>query len=146
MHRRYQEAIEAYSRSPRLSPAIWNKMGIAYQMMFNAKDAARCYNQSLKLNPRNSQVINNLATVYDSEKNFRAGERYYRKALRLDPNSAISVPTSYPSTNSKRETKCTARLWRSILGSSISTRASASRTRLRSRIVECCTSTWQKDV
>jgi tetratricopeptide (TPR) repeat protein len=89
MHRRYQEAIEAYSRSPRLSPAIWNKMGIAYQMMFNAKDAARCYNQSLKLNPRNSQVINNLATVYDSEKNFRAGERYYRKALRLDPNSAL---------------------------------------------------------
>jgi tetratricopeptide (TPR) repeat protein len=89
MHHRYQEAIESYSQSASLSPAIWNKMGIAYQMMFNAKDAARCYNQSLKLNPRSAQVLNNLATVYDSEKNFHAGERFYRKALRLDPNSAL---------------------------------------------------------
>ena len=26
-----------------MTAAIWNKMGIDYQMMFNSKDAARCY-------------------------------------------------------------------------------------------------------
>ncbi len=45
-------------------------MGIAYQMMFNVKDATRCYNASLKLDPKNPQVLNNLATVYDSQKQY----------------------------------------------------------------------------
>ncbi len=64
-------------------------MGIAYQMMFNLKDATRCYNSSLKLDPRNATVLNNLATVYDSLKDYGAAERYYRKALKVDPHSAL---------------------------------------------------------
>jgi tetratricopeptide (TPR) repeat protein len=64
-------------------------MGIAYQMMFNLKDATRCYNASLKIDPRNSQVINNLGTVYDSLKQYGAAQRMYRKALKLNPRSAL---------------------------------------------------------
>ncbi len=45
---RYQAAIAAYSKAPEMTAAIWNKMGIAYQMMFNSKDAARCYKQSIQ--------------------------------------------------------------------------------------------------
>src|ERR1700722_15576632 len=63
-HQRYQAAIEAYSKAPEMTADIWNKMGIAYQMLFNAKDAARCYKESLMLDPANPQVMNNLATVY----------------------------------------------------------------------------------
>ncbi len=36
-HQRYQAAIAAYSKAPQMTAAIWNKMGIAYQMMFNSK-------------------------------------------------------------------------------------------------------------
>jgi tetratricopeptide (TPR) repeat protein len=89
VRRRYQAAIEAYSKVPNPSSLIWNKMGIAHQMMFNVKDAARCYNASLKLDPKNPQVLNNLATVYDSQKQYRNAERYYRKALKIDPHSAL---------------------------------------------------------
>lgn len=64
-------------------------MGIAYQMMFNVKDATRCYKESLKLNPRNASVLNNLGTVYDSSKNYSAAEKIYRKALKIDPKSAV---------------------------------------------------------
>ncbi len=64
-------------------------MGIAYQLMFNLKDAARCYKASLKLNPNDAQVINNLGTVYDSLRESRQAERLYRKALKIDPNSAV---------------------------------------------------------
>ena len=88
-HQRYQAAIEAYKKAPLDSPGVWNKMGIAYQMMFNSTDAARCYRASLKIDPRNSRVLNNLGTVYDSEKDFRGAEQMYRKALRIDPRSAI---------------------------------------------------------
>jgi len=44
-------------------------MGIAYQMMFNLADAARCYQASLRLDPKNARVFNNLGTVYDSLNN-----------------------------------------------------------------------------
>ena len=89
IHQHYQAAIAAYSKATDPTPALWNKMGIAYQMMFNVKDAIRCYNASLKLDPKNAQVLNNVATVYDSQKQYGAGERYYRKALKIDPHAAL---------------------------------------------------------
>jgi len=64
-------------------------MGIAYQMMFNTKDAVRCYRESLKLDPRNSQVLNNLGTVYASVKDYNQADRLYRKAIKLDSDSAL---------------------------------------------------------
>jgi len=89
VHQHYQQAIAAYSKVTEMTPSLWNKMGIAYQMMFNMKDATRCYNASLKLDPRNADVLNNLATVYDSLKDYGTAERYYRKALKIDPKSAL---------------------------------------------------------
>lgn len=90
-HKRYQAAIAAYSTIVPPSPSVWNKMGIAYQLMFNTNDAIRCYKNSLKLDPRNAQVLNNLATVYDSLKQYKDAERYYRKALKIDPTSALTL-------------------------------------------------------
>jgi tetratricopeptide (TPR) repeat protein len=89
MHQRYQAAIEAYKKGPRNSADLWNKLGIAYQMMFNMDEATHCYQASLRLNPKNTHVLNNLGTVYDSQKQYAAAERMYRKALRLEPRSAV---------------------------------------------------------
>jgi Tfp pilus assembly protein PilF len=88
-HQRYQAAIEAYKNAHSDSADVWNKMGIAYQMMFNLQNAERCYKKSLKLDPKNAAVLNNLGTVYDSLKNFSSAERMYRKALKVDANSAL---------------------------------------------------------
>ena len=87
--RHYQAAIEAYQKVPHASAVLWNKMGIAYQMMFDEKDAARCYKESLRLNPRDARVLNNLGTVYDAQKNYLKAEHMYRKALKADPKSAV---------------------------------------------------------
>jgi tetratricopeptide (TPR) repeat protein len=86
---RYQAAIAAYAKAPEMTASIWNKMGIAYQMMFNSRDATRCYKESLKLDPRSSQVLNNLATVYASQKEYGQADKMYRKALKYDPHSAL---------------------------------------------------------
>lgn len=86
---RYQAALAAYVKDPHPSAAVWNKMGIAYQMMFNLRDATRCYKESLRLEPKNAMVLNNLATVYDSLKQYSAAEHLYRKALRIDSNSPL---------------------------------------------------------
>jgi tetratricopeptide (TPR) repeat protein len=87
-HLRYQAAIAAYSKAPEMTATIWNKMGIAYQMMFNSKDAMRCYKESLKLEPHNPQVLNNLATVYASMKEYGQADHLYHKAIKIDPKSA----------------------------------------------------------
>jgi len=86
---RYQAAIAAYSKAPQMTADIWNKMGIDYQMMFNSKDATRCYKESLQIDPHNSEVLNNLATVYASLKEYGQADRLYRKALKYNPHSAL---------------------------------------------------------
>lgn len=88
IHQRYQAAIASYQKAPP-SAAVWNKMGIAYQMMFNVREATRCYRQSLKLDSHNAQVINNLATVYDSQKQYSDAEHLYHKAIKINPESAL---------------------------------------------------------
>lgn len=85
----YQAAIASYEKAPEKTASLWNKMGIDYQMMFNSRDALRCYKESLKLDSRNSQVLNNLATVYASLKDFGQADKTYRKALKYDPQSAV---------------------------------------------------------
>jgi tetratricopeptide (TPR) repeat protein len=88
-HQRYQAAIESYKKAGRGSADVWNKMGIAYQLMFNLEEASHCYQTSLKLDPRNARVLNNLGTIYDSLKEYSNAERMYHKALKLDPRSAM---------------------------------------------------------
>jgi tetratricopeptide (TPR) repeat protein len=88
-HQRYQAAIEAYKKAPRGSADVWNKMGIAYQMMFDLEAASHCYRMSLKLDSKNPRVLNNLGTVYDSLKEYGDAERMYRKAVKIDPSSAM---------------------------------------------------------
>ncbi len=86
---RYQAAITAYAKDPHPSAELWNKMGIAYQMMFNLKEATRCYRESIKLDRHNPLVLNNLGTVYDSQKEYKDAEHMYRKALKINPKSAF---------------------------------------------------------
>lgn len=87
-HQHYQEAIESYKKAPP-SADVWNKTGVAYQLMFNLVDASRCYQAALKLDPKNPIVINNLGTIYVSLKEYSKAEKAYRKALHLDPKSAL---------------------------------------------------------
>jgi len=90
LEHRYQAAITAYARSPQMTADLWNKMGIANELMLNFTEAARCYNLSLKLNPSDPRVINNLGTLHETLREYDAANRLYRKAIKLDPNYALS--------------------------------------------------------
>lgn len=89
MHQRYQAAIEAYKKGAQDSVDLWNKLGIAYQMMFNLDEAAKCYRRSLILDPRNARTLNNLGTIYDTLRQYRQAEKMYRKALAVEPDNAM---------------------------------------------------------
>lgn len=87
---RYQAAIAAYARSTELTARIWNKMGIAYQLMFDSDDAVHCFAESLKLDPNDYLVLNNLGAVYQSQKDYDAADRMYRKAIEAKPHFALA--------------------------------------------------------
>jgi tetratricopeptide (TPR) repeat protein len=87
--KRYQLAVASYKKVQPPTASVWNKMGIAYQMMFNLKDAQRCYKESMKLDPKNATTVNNFATTYDTMKKYKDAEKAYRKALKISPKSAI---------------------------------------------------------
>lgn len=91
IRRHYQEAIEQYKKMPVQTADLWNKMGIGYQMLFDLKDAARCYKQSLRLNPAHRYALNNMGTIYDALRDFRKAEGFYRKAVEVNPESARSA-------------------------------------------------------
>jgi len=89
-HKRYQEAIAKYNSIKPKTAAIWNKMGIANQMMYDVEDAHHCYKESLKLNPGDAQVWNNLGTLYESQQDHRGAAKMFRKAVLLDPKFALA--------------------------------------------------------
>jgi len=88
-HQRYQAAIEAYKKEPHPSASVLNKTGIAYQLLLDIDDAARYYQASLRLDPKNPSVLNNLGTTYDAARQYRTAEKLYRKALKIDPKSSL---------------------------------------------------------
>jgi tetratricopeptide (TPR) repeat protein len=85
----YVEAIEAYGRAPQDNPVILDKMGVAYHHMFDLNDAKKYYVLAIKIKPNYAEAINNLASIYEAEKNYRQAQRLYRKAIRLSPNSPL---------------------------------------------------------
>jgi tetratricopeptide (TPR) repeat protein len=84
----YREAIDVYREGPQESAVIWNKIGIANHQMMQVDEAKRNYEKAIKLNPKYSEAINNLGTVYYSKKSYRRAINQYRKALKLTPSSA----------------------------------------------------------
>ncbi len=91
VHQRYQAALAAYSKVEQSSTSLWNKMGIAHQMMFDPKGAIHCYKEALKIDPGNAHALNNLATLDDARRDFIAAERLYRQALKINPGSARTL-------------------------------------------------------
>lgn len=47
IRRHYQEALEEYRKAPGDSSDVWDKMGIAYQMLSDTKDAIRYLRQAV---------------------------------------------------------------------------------------------------
>ena len=91
VRKRYQAAIQEFTKIASPSAFVWNQLGIAYQMLYDYKDATRCYKESLRLNSQYADALNNLATVQDAMKDFGGAEKSYRKSLKLEPHSALTL-------------------------------------------------------
>ncbi|HEX8711270.1 MAG TPA: tetratricopeptide repeat protein [Terracidiphilus sp.] len=86
-HRHFRDAIADYASAPQMTAVLWDKTGVAYEMLHDFGNAVRCYRQALKLNPGFAEVYNNLGTLYGLVQSFGKADKNYRMALKLDPDS-----------------------------------------------------------
>ena len=84
----YREAIDMYREGPQDSYVLANKIGIAFHQLLELDLAKKNYERSIKLDPRYSEAINNLGTIYYARKSYRRAIGYYKRALRNSPSSA----------------------------------------------------------
>ncbi len=84
----YREAIDMYRQGSPSSPLLANKIGIAYHQLLLLDLAKHSYERAIKLEPKYSEAINNLGTVYYAEKSYRRSIGCYKRALRYSSPTA----------------------------------------------------------
>ena len=84
----YREAIASYKNGPQNSAVTWNKIGIAWHTLGDLALARANYEHALKIDKKYADAINNIGTIFYSEKKFRNAIGRYRRALALAPDKA----------------------------------------------------------
>jgi len=78
-------------------------LGIAYSRLDRQEDATVVLERARALNPRNVDVITQLALVYDGMKRFGESDSLYEMALVLDPNNHLAL-NNYAYSLAERDT------------------------------------------
>lgn len=84
----YREAIDMYREGPADSPVLANKIGIAFHQMLQLDLAKKNYQRAIKLDPKYSEAINNLGTIYYAQKSYRRAISLYKRSLRYSQPAA----------------------------------------------------------
>src|SRR5579863_5077391 len=87
----YADAIDYYHRALKRDPAdaaLWNKLGIAYQLEMDYRDARKSYKEATHKSAEFPEPWNNLGTTYYLESKYRRAVKYYTHAVELGPTSA----------------------------------------------------------
>jgi tetratricopeptide (TPR) repeat protein len=98
----YAGAIAYYDKALKESgsnnPAVWNKMGIAYQQMNAFSSARKDFRNAVHADKNFAEAWNNIGTVYFMEKRYGKSVSYYRRAIKLKGDVAsfhINLGSSY---------------------------------------------------
>ncbi len=98
----YGGATDYYYRALKKSnfktPALWNKLGIAYQQQTKYHNARKAYSSATHLNKDFAEAWNNIGTIYFMENKFGKSLKYYQRAIELRGSDAafhLNLGTSY---------------------------------------------------
>jgi tetratricopeptide (TPR) repeat protein len=88
VRKNFASAVDTFAAAIRITPGnavLWNKMGIAHQQLLDNSHARKDYEKAIKLDRRYWQAMNNLGTVYYSERKYKRAIRLYQQALEIAP-------------------------------------------------------------
>jgi tetratricopeptide (TPR) repeat protein len=88
--KRYLDAVDYYEAAiaKEQTALRWNKKGMALLFIQRNKDAKKCFEESVKLDPNSAEGLNNLGYMAQIEKRYNRAIKYYEKALAVRPTSA----------------------------------------------------------
>jgi hypothetical protein len=86
--KRFREAADMYRDNSEGSAVMLNKTGIAYHQMLLLNVAEKYYRLALRADPKYSEAVNNLGTIYYAKKSYRRAVNQYKRALRMNPQAA----------------------------------------------------------
>lgn len=88
----YSDAADYYMRALKTDkvrgPALWNKMGIAYQQQEKFDLARNAYKMAIKQDKTMAEAWNNLGTTYFLQGKAKKSLKYYEHAVKLNPEGA----------------------------------------------------------
>lgn len=90
-----QQALECFKQADKLSDnqdaAIYNNMGLVYEVLGEIDAALNAYHQAIQINMNYYQALNNLALLYDKYLGeFEISRRMYERCLAINPNYSIA--------------------------------------------------------
>lgn len=107
----YSDAADYYRRAlaakGRKDPALWNKLGIAYQQLMDYSPARKAYKEAMRQGTSFAEPWNNLGTTYYLDNKAKKSLKYYRQAIKLNPNNAsfhMNLGTAYYQVKKFKET------------------------------------------
>jgi protein O-GlcNAc transferase len=86
---RYQEAIEALSKSLEIDPSkasLHYSFGLVLEKMSNFAQAIQAYRQAIFLDPKHTDAYNNLGNILLKIGHIQAAQDVYRQAIQENPN------------------------------------------------------------
>src|SRR5215510_1823248 len=89
--KQYADAANAYERIPaaQRDAGIYNRLGISYHFTNQLKAAENAYRSALRVQGDNSDVMNNLAVLFYSQRKFSDAERQVRRAMDKNPENGL---------------------------------------------------------
>ncbi len=85
----YRDAIDMYKQCPS-DPSLTNKIGIAFHEMSLLPMAKKYYEDAIKMDRTYAEAINNLGTVYYSERSYRRAIIYFKRSIKYSgPTAAV---------------------------------------------------------
>src|ERR1700722_17003831 len=85
--KKFREAADMYQENSKGTAGVLNKTGIEYPQLLQLNMAEKYYRLSLRVDPKYSEAVNNLGTIFYAKKSYRRAISQYKKALRLNPES-----------------------------------------------------------
>ena len=89
----YDDAIDYYYRALKHStfkdPAVWNKLGIAFQEEGKNSSARKAYTNATRADKSFAEAWNNIGTLFFAEKKFGKSVPYYQRAIKIRGDTAV---------------------------------------------------------
>ena len=88
----WPDAIDAYRAAIEVSPkdaTLYNRLGVCYQRMGDARLASDAYRKAISLDKSYAVAQNNLGTIEHARGRYKQAIDAYSKAIKLSPSNAV---------------------------------------------------------